>query len=113
MDAETKDQLSAAKLLIARKDYRKARLVLEDVDDPIADKWLDKLDLIAPERRSIFLGWTPAFTAFVIGMIIVAVIVAVVALNTATAGSRAIRENACSDRYDRYSAEWQNCTRGY
>jgi len=68
----SKAKLLAAKELINEKKYNEARLLLRGVDDPIAKKWLAKLDEIAPHRgRKIPL--TLSLGSIVIILIVVSV----------------------------------------
>lgn len=48
----TKEQLQQAKSLIQAKRYREARRVLSKIDHPTADRWLERLDEIAPVKES-------------------------------------------------------------
>jgi hypothetical protein len=44
--------MTKARDLIRAKKYNQARRVLETVDHPLAEKWLDRLDEIAPDPKS-------------------------------------------------------------
>jgi hypothetical protein len=46
----SKQRLQAARELIQQKKYAEARRILKGMDDPTAQKWLAKLDEIAPEH---------------------------------------------------------------
>lgn len=46
-----KEQFSTAKALIDKKKYNEARELLRTITHPTAQKWLEKLDTIAPERK--------------------------------------------------------------
>lgn len=47
---QMRQELELARDLIEEKQYDKARILLRKVqDDPIAQKWLEKLDAIAPQ----------------------------------------------------------------
>ena len=47
--SQNRQELELAKELIEEKEYDKARLLLHQIpSDPTAQKWLDKLDAIAP-----------------------------------------------------------------
>lgn len=49
--SQMRQELELARELISEKQYDKARLLLSKVkDDPTAQKWLDKLDEIAPHH---------------------------------------------------------------
>jgi len=48
----SKAKLDAARELIREKKYIEARAVLRTVDHPTAQKWLEKIDSIAPEQES-------------------------------------------------------------
>jgi hypothetical protein len=48
----SKAKLAAAKELIQEKRYAEARALLKTVNDPIATRWLEQLDSIAPELAS-------------------------------------------------------------
>jgi hypothetical protein len=48
-----RQELELAKQLIEEKDYPKARHLLEKIaDDPTAQKWLERLDSIAPNSNT-------------------------------------------------------------
>jgi hypothetical protein len=48
-----RQELELAKQLIEEKDYPRARHLLEKIaDDPTAQKWLERLDSIAPNANS-------------------------------------------------------------
>ncbi len=48
-----KQELELAKQLIEEKDYPRARHLLEKIaDDPTAQKWLERLDAIAPTHSA-------------------------------------------------------------
>jgi hypothetical protein len=49
----SKAKLTAAKELINEKQFDAARAILVKIDDPLAKKWLDKLDEIAPVSTEI------------------------------------------------------------
>lgn len=68
----SKAKLLAAKELITEKKYDEARTLLRGIDDPVAKKWLAKLDEIAPQRRRKF----PL--TLILGSIVVSLIVVVV-----------------------------------
>ena len=52
-----RSELVLAKELIDDKDYDKARMLLERLgDDPTAQKWLEKLDEIAPRQSVVSSG---------------------------------------------------------
>ena len=44
----TKEQLNHARMLIKAKKYDEARSILVNIEHPIAEQWLAKLDTIAP-----------------------------------------------------------------
>lgn len=69
----SKAKLVAAKELITEKKYDEARALLRDVDDPIAKKWLAKLDEIAPQRGRK-LPFTLILGSIVVTLIVVATI---------------------------------------
>lgn len=69
----SKAKLLAARELINEKKYHEARALLRGVDDPIAKKWLAKLDEIAPQRGRK-LPLTLILGSIVVTLIVVAVI---------------------------------------
>lgn len=48
MQSSVRSQLEVARNLIRRKDYSAARKLLLTIDHPTAQKWLDRLDEVAP-----------------------------------------------------------------
>jgi len=49
---QMRQELELARELIEEKQYEKARLLLHKVqDDPTAQKWLEKLDALAPQAQ--------------------------------------------------------------
>lgn len=72
MGDTTRQKMLKAKALIKRHEFGKARAILKTVDHPIADKWLAKLDQIAPEKtRHEWVYWLILVAAVVFTVILV------------------------------------------
>lgn len=50
---EIKEKFAKAKAFITVEQYDKARAILKTIDHPTAQKWLEKLDVIAPEKPEV------------------------------------------------------------
>jgi hypothetical protein len=102
-----KEKFAVAKAFIDDKQYGEARTILKTIDHPTADKWLAKLDEIAPEEVVVEKGANPLrkmskkYWAIAGAVLLVIVIVFVVSRLLAPTGPT--REDVYNMIYDRCS----------
>lgn len=70
-DNETKKQMLRAKSLIQQNRYAEARTILKHINHPTAERWLDKLNTIAPESSWWQRNKIKVFVAVLVLLVIV------------------------------------------
>jgi hypothetical protein len=79
----SKAKMIAARELINEKKYNEARAILEQVNHPTAEKWLTKLDEIAPPARATSINrWMLAALVVTVSIALIGVIAALVLANS-------------------------------